>query len=559
MKHRIRMILSIIPVLLLTAMPLGQAQALTIYAGNAVTIFAADLEVLQQITVATGVSYSYSMDLDVTGGKMYWTLTDGTIRRADLDGANVETIIDQGGSPYGVAVDSAGGKVYWTDFSTDKIQRANLDGSDPEDLVTTGTFGLVNPSMIALDVAGGKMYWADQSAQTINRADLDGSTPEILFNDPVKSPDPYGIALDLINGIMYWTNQSGQICRANLNGTGDQTLLTTANNLYEIELDPANGKMYWMDNSSRRIQRADLVGTNVEDVLVGLGGSNFALALDLTDQTPVDSAFTYQGEVERDSLLVDDSCDLLFSLWTAASGGVQVGAAVEKTGVAISEGRFTTELDFGPTAFASGRQRWLQIQINCPTLDPNSTYSLLSPRQKITGAPYAQAATSSISITQPASAQVPIGTVIDWWRPNSNFPIPLGYSICDGQTLNDPDSPFDGQTLPDMTDRFVRGVTNPTATLGLIGGSAVTTFDTHNHAWSLFNSAEDWYSWQSNGTSTTLMIAWGDGVGAEGSGEYPIGTSSTSSSTRTWYTNDDTHNHEVTPLYVGLLKLMRIK
>ena len=43
--------------------------------------------------------------------------------------------------------------IYWTD--DDKIQRANLDGSNVENLVTQG---LVDPEGIALDVAGGKMY-----------------------------------------------------------------------------------------------------------------------------------------------------------------------------------------------------------------------------------------------------------------------------------------------------------------------------------------------------------------------------------------------------------------
>ena len=38
---------------------------------------------------------------------------------------------------------------------TGKIQRATLDGSNIEDLVT----GLDYPASIALDIAGGHMYW----------------------------------------------------------------------------------------------------------------------------------------------------------------------------------------------------------------------------------------------------------------------------------------------------------------------------------------------------------------------------------------------------------------
>ena len=38
------------------------------------------------------------------------------------------------------------GKMYWTDAGTDKIQRANLDGTQVEDLVTTGLDAPKRPS-----------------------------------------------------------------------------------------------------------------------------------------------------------------------------------------------------------------------------------------------------------------------------------------------------------------------------------------------------------------------------------------------------------------------------
>ena len=41
------------------------------------------------------------------------------------------------------------GKMYWVDWGTDKIQRANLDGSQVEDLVTSG-WG--SPTGLALDL-----------------------------------------------------------------------------------------------------------------------------------------------------------------------------------------------------------------------------------------------------------------------------------------------------------------------------------------------------------------------------------------------------------------------
>ena len=82
--------------------------------------------------------------------------------------------------------------MYWTDGGTDKIQRANLDGSVVEDLVTSG---LQFPARIALDVAAGKMYWTDWGADKIQRANLDGSGLEDLVTG-LSSPNHIALELD---------------------------------------------------------------------------------------------------------------------------------------------------------------------------------------------------------------------------------------------------------------------------------------------------------------------------------------------------------------------------
>ena len=55
----------------------------------------------------------------------------------------------------------------WTDgaWITNRIERANLDGSDVEALITH-TQGLWRSIRdIALDVEGGKMYWTDSGTE----------------------------------------------------------------------------------------------------------------------------------------------------------------------------------------------------------------------------------------------------------------------------------------------------------------------------------------------------------------------------------------------------------
>ena len=131
--------------------------------------------------------------------------------------------------------------IYWGDPSTDKIHRANLDGSGVTDLVT----GLSNVESLALDVAGGHMYWADRGTDKIQRANLDGSG----VTDLVTTPNVYALALDVAGGHMYWTDTTlDKIQRSNLDGSGVTDLVTTGLfNARGFTLDVAGGHMYWTD------------------------------------------------------------------------------------------------------------------------------------------------------------------------------------------------------------------------------------------------------------------------------------------------------------------------
>ena len=162
------------------------------------------------------------------------------------------------------------GKMYWVDRMTAKIQRANLDGSEVEDLVT----GLEEPTDLALDVAGGKMYWTDRLSDEIKRANLDGSRIEDLVTG-IHSI--WSLALDVDGGKMYWTNASWRgpkVQRANLDGSQVEDLVITGlRQIAGMALDVPGGKMYWTDYGAKKIQRANLDGSRVEDlVTTGVDG-----------------------------------------------------------------------------------------------------------------------------------------------------------------------------------------------------------------------------------------------------------------------------------------------
>lgn len=107
---------------------------------------------------------------------------------------------------------------------------------------------------------------------------------------------------------------------------------------------------------------------------------------DVSIQELMGTAFTYQGMLREDGNPVNDTCDFEFSLYDNASGGAQVGMTQTKLGVQVSNGYFTIpDLDFGNEAF-QGDARWLEIAVKCAR---DTNYSVLSPRQQITAAPYA--------------------------------------------------------------------------------------------------------------------------------------------------------------------------
>ena len=230
-----------------------------------------------QDLITSGLEAPWGIALDVAGGKMYWTdpITD-KIQRANLDGSNVQDLVTQGlSAPVGIALDVAGGKMYWTVLDLDKIQCANLDGSNVQDLITSE---LEAPWGIALDVAGGKMYWTVLDLDKIQCANLDGSNVQDLITSGLEAP--WGIALDVVGGKMYWTDLVLGIQCANLDGSNVQDLVTQGlNSPFGIALDIAGGKMYWthtdwnpdtQEFTNGKIQRANLDGSNVEDLITGL-------------------------------------------------------------------------------------------------------------------------------------------------------------------------------------------------------------------------------------------------------------------------------------------------
>lgn len=132
--------------------------------------------------------------------------------------------------------------------------------------------------------------------------------------------------------------------------------------------------------------------------LVLVLAQNHAGAQDPGSQTPavpqgpaaISTAFTYQGQLKSGSSPVTASCDMKFQLYGSASGGSPIATQL-LSGVVVTDGLFTVQLNFGVNAF-KGDPRWLEIAVGCPSGSP---LTVLTPRQALTAAPYALYSTAA--------------------------------------------------------------------------------------------------------------------------------------------------------------------
>ena len=238
-------------------------------------------------------------------GTIYWTTHSGSgVRRWDCP-VEVDLIVGlpDAGTTRSIAIDSSAGKMYLTENASrvddgipreSKIHRANLDGSGLETLLVTCCIpGQGGPTDIQLDPGRGKMYWLEPSAafdpiERIYRANLDGTGLEILVDGLSRG---LGLVVDPVERRIYWAvwdtdANDATISSASLDGTHIREIAVFDAYLFDLALDGQNRKLYWIlrdpnDNPGVpdffRIQRGNLDGSNIEELVSGQRAANLAI------------------------------------------------------------------------------------------------------------------------------------------------------------------------------------------------------------------------------------------------------------------------------------------
>ena len=237
--------------------------------------------------ILPNVQNATSLAVDVAGGKLYWTEKTGDrtgrIGGANLDGTHVKLVKNLTSVPHGIALDSVNGKIYLTN-AWGKVQRLDIDGSNFQPNFITN---LNAPKYITVDVADGKIYWTE-GGERIRRANLDGSSVQKVATG-LAEPTSLAVA----GGKIYWTERTtenaGKLQRANLDGTNSEVLQTLPIAPTGIGVDPARNSLY-LTRPSGEIHRRNLDGSGDQSVVTNLGSpSNIVLGISATDPVPTDT------------------------------------------------------------------------------------------------------------------------------------------------------------------------------------------------------------------------------------------------------------------------------
>jgi len=130
------------------------------------------------------------------------------------------------------------------------------------------------------------------------------------------------------------------------------------------------------------------------------------------------TAFTYQGRLNSGSAPANGNYDVVFALYNDPLLGSQVGSAITNSAVPVTNGLFTTTIDFGGSPW-TGQLLYLQMLVRT---NGNGALTLLAPRQQVTPAPYSILAANAGSANSVAAANIS-GTIL-----NASLPISPSFS-----------------------------------------------------------------------------------------------------------------------------------
>ena len=242
-------------------------------------------------------------------------------------------------------------------------------------------------------------------------------------------------------------------------------------------------------------------------LIVVLMATSTASARPLADT--VGTGFTYQGHLMDGGNPANGSYDFQFSLYNSASSGAQVGSTLTQTGVTVSNGLFTVQLDFG--SVFDGTALYLQVAVRPG--GSSGSYTPLTPLQPLSATPYAQYALAAGNAT----------TVTNGLYSTGSYSNPAWITALDGGKIT-------GSVASVTNGLYSTGsYSNPAWLTGLDGGKITGTVSNSDKVdgqdASAFASASHTHwgqTWSGSGNGLTLTSSGGGSgsIGLNATGDY---------------------------------------
>ncbi|XP_006902182.1 PREDICTED: low-density lipoprotein receptor-related protein 2 [Elephantulus edwardii] len=162
-------------------------------------VFSIDMNslIIQEV-LNVSIEDSEHLAVDWINNKLYMVETRvNRIDLANLDGSNRVILISENlGRPRGIAVDPTIGYLFFSDWRSlsgePRVERAFMDGSNRKNLVKSK---LGWPAGITLDLVSRRVYWVDCRFDYIETVTYDGLQRKTVTYGGTAIPHPYGITL----------------------------------------------------------------------------------------------------------------------------------------------------------------------------------------------------------------------------------------------------------------------------------------------------------------------------------------------------------------------------
>jgi len=229
--------------------------------------------------------------VDESAGMVYWASNvTSTIERAPLNGSNVDisnidvllTESSSGSSRFEALhldLQSSPQKIYWIFGSS--IKRANLDGSSVETVVS----GLGNIDGFSLTHVNGtaRVYYADFRSVVV--IDGDGTNREVLYR---SSEFPNNVTIDPTSSPVeiFWSESVTNNLYRLTEGESSRTEIVSGNDVGEVfalAIDPSRSpkRLYWTVRSENEIRSSTTAGADLQTIIPDIDAFSIDFNTDL--------------------------------------------------------------------------------------------------------------------------------------------------------------------------------------------------------------------------------------------------------------------------------------